>query len=164
MTLDTVHPWTLPCKSVFAESRCRSFHGVQVERDQRQHVLEPLRGYLALAEKLHSDGTRYASAWNFGPRYTDAQPVEWIVRYLSSKWGSATEWKIDAQEHVHEAQMLKLDWSKAYAALGWQPVFSLPEALDYTIEWYQREAAGARARELCLEQIVNYSEKLVTAS
>ena len=122
-----------------------------------QHVLEPLRGYLTLAEKLHTDGPRFASAWNFGPRYTDAQPVEWIVRYISSRWGSATNWTVDSDEHVHEAQMLKLDWSKAHAALGWQPVLSLPEALDYTLEWYQRESAGGRARELCLEQIASYS-------
>ena len=127
-------------------------------------MLEPLRGYLTLAEKLHAGGARYASAWNFGPRYTDAQPVEWIVRYLSAKWGSATKWKVDSHEHVHEAQMLKLDWSKAHAALGWQPVFSLPEALDYTLEWYQRESAGVRARDLCLEQIASYSEKLATVS
>lgn len=128
-----------------------------------QHVLEPLRGYLTLAEKLYADGPRYASAWNFGPRYTDAQPVEWIVRYLSAKWGSAAQWKIDAHEHVHEAQMLKLDWSKAHAALGWEPVFSLPEALDYTFDWYHRESAGSRARELCLEQIVSYSENIATS-
>jgi CDP-glucose 4,6-dehydratase len=124
-----------------------------------QHVLEPLRGYLTLAEKLHTGGARYASAWNFGPHATDAQPVEWIVRYLSSKWGSAVKWELDHQHHVHEAQMLKLDWSKAHAALGWQPVLALPQALDYTLDWYQRESAGARARELCLEQIVSYSEK-----
>ncbi|MFL6428883.1 MAG: CDP-glucose 4,6-dehydratase [Acidobacteriaceae bacterium] len=128
-----------------------------------QHVLEPLRGYLTLAEKLHADGPRYASAWNFGPRYTDAQPVEWIVRYLSAKWGSAAQWKLDAHEHVHEAQMLKLDWSKAHAALGWQPVLALPDALDYTFDWYHRESAGARARELCLEQIASYFEKLAAS-
>jgi CDP-glucose 4,6-dehydratase len=134
-----------------------------------QHVLEPLRGYLILAEKLHTGGVRYASAWNFGPHATDAQPVEWIVRYLSAKWGSGTQWTLDAHEHVygaqvlHEAQMLKLDWSKAHAALGWQPVLALPEALDYTLDWYQRESAGARARELCLEQIVSYSEKATPA-
>jgi CDP-glucose 4,6-dehydratase len=129
-----------------------------------QHVLEPLRGYLTLAEKLCADGPRYASAWNFGPRYTDAQPVEWIVRYLSAKWGSANQWKLDAHEHVHEAQMLKLDWSKAHAALGWQPVFSLPEALDSTFDWFQRESAGARARELCLEQIASYSDNVAASS
>jgi CDP-glucose 4,6-dehydratase len=129
-----------------------------------QHVLEPLRGYLTLAEKLHTGGVRYASAWNFGPHATDAQPVEWIVRYLSTKWGSETQWTLDAHEHVHEAQMLKLDWSKAHAALGWQPVLALPQALDYTLDWYQRESAGARARELCLEQIASYSDKLTIVS
>jgi CDP-glucose 4,6-dehydratase len=125
-----------------------------------QHVLEPLRGYLAIAEKLYTDGISYGSAWNFGPLYTDARPVEWIVRYLSTKWGSETHWNLDAHDHVHEAQMLKLDWCKAHAALGWQPVLPLPEALDYTLDWYQRELAGARARDLCLEQIVSYSEKV----
>jgi CDP-glucose 4,6-dehydratase len=123
-----------------------------------QHVLEPLRGYLILGERLYSEGIRYASAWNFGPQYTDARPVEWIVRYLSSRWGSTAEWKLDIQAHVHEAQMLKLDWSKAHAELGWQPALPLPEALDYTLDWYQREAAGAKARELCLEQIAAYTE------
>ena len=93
------------------------------------------------------------------PEYTDARPVEWIVRYLSAKWGSGRTGSSMRSEHVHEAQMLKLDWSKAHAALGWQPVLPLPEALDYTLDWYQREAAGVRARELCLEQIVSYSEK-----
>ncbi len=82
------------------------------------------------------------------------------MRYLSAKWGSAAQWKIDAQEHVHEAQMLKLDWSKAHAALGWQPVLALPEALDYTFDWYQRESGGASARELCVEQIASYSENV----
>jgi CDP-glucose 4,6-dehydratase len=124
-----------------------------------QHVLEPLRGYLTLAVKLHVEGIEYASGWNFGPEYTDARPVEWIVRYLSAKWGSETRWKIDAQEHVHEAQMLKLDWSKAYAELGWRPALPLPEALDCTLEWYQQEAAGASARQLCLQQIAGYSAK-----
>jgi CDP-glucose 4,6-dehydratase len=129
-----------------------------------QHVLEPLRGYLTLAEKLYNDGTKYASAWNFGPQYTDAQPVEWIVRYLSANWGSETRWKIDEHEHVHEAQMLKLDWSKAHAQLGWQPVLTLPEALDCTLAWYQQEAAGASARELCLAQIADYSAKAARSS
>jgi CDP-glucose 4,6-dehydratase len=124
-----------------------------------QHVLEPLRGYLTLAEKLCTGGVGYASAWNFGPQYTDARPVEWIVRYLSSKWGSATQWELDTAPQPHEAQMLKLDWSKAHGALGWQPCLELPEALDYTLDWYQRESAGARARDLCLEQIASYTDR-----
>jgi CDP-glucose 4,6-dehydratase len=125
-----------------------------------QHVLEPLRGYITLAERLYTAGVHYASAWNFGPQYTDARPVEWIVRYLTAKWGSAVEWKLDAQPHVHEAQMLKLDWSKAHAELGWQPSLPLSEALDYTLDWYQRQAAGTKARDLCLEQIAAYTERV----
>lgn len=129
-----------------------------------QHVLEPLRGYLTLAEKLHTGGIKYASAFNFGPQYTDARPVEWIVRYLSGKWGSATRWELDTAPQPHEAQMLKLDWSRAHSALGWQPCLELPEALDYTLDWYQRESSGVRARDLCLEQIASYTEKAGASS
>ena len=125
-----------------------------------QHVLEPLRGYLTLAERLTAGGAAYASAFNFGPHLTDARPVEWIVRHLSSMWAGAAEWKLDAQAHVHEAQMLKLDWSKAHAELGWQPALSLPDALDYTLAWYQKESSGADPRALCLEQIASYSARV----
>ena len=125
-----------------------------------QHVLEPLRGYLTLAERLVTDGARYASAWNFGPQYTDARPVEWIVRYLAAKWRHTSDWKLDEQQHVHEAQMLKLDWSKAHAELGWQPALTLPDALDSTFAWYQQQADGADARTLCLEQIASYCARV----
>ena len=129
-----------------------------------QHVLEPLRGYLMLGERLLTQGTDYASAWNFGPQSTDAKPVEWIVRYLSAKWGGRAEWTVDgtedAQQHVHEAQTLKLDWSKAHARLGWQPLLTLPEALDQTLEWYQQQSQGADARLLCLAQIRAYTERV----
>jgi CDP-glucose 4,6-dehydratase len=128
-----------------------------------QHVLEPLRGYLTLAERLVTGGTAYATAWNFGPEYTDARPVEWIVRYLSTRWGGGANWDLDAQQHVHEAQMLKLDWSKAQAELGWQPVLRLTDALDLTLAWYRQEAAGADARALCLEQIASYSARVAAA-
>jgi CDP-glucose 4,6-dehydratase len=125
-----------------------------------QHVLEPLRGYLALAEHLIDGGARYASAWNFGPQYSDARPVEWIVRYLSAKWGNGVSWELDAKQHVHEAQMLKLDWSKAQAELGWEPALRLTDALDYTLAWYRQEAAGADAAALCADQIANYSARV----
>ena len=125
-----------------------------------QHVLEPLRGYLVLGERLLAEGVEYASAWNFGPQYTDARPVEWIVRYLSGKWGGSVDWKLDSQQHVHEAQMLKLDWSKAHAALGWQPALPLPDALDYTLAWYRQEASGANPRELSMQQITSYMQRV----
>ena len=128
-----------------------------------QHVLEPLRGYLVLGERLLSEGVHYASAWNFGPQYTDARSVEWIVRYLAEKWESKVDWKLDCADHVHEAQMLKLDWSKAHAELGWQPAFTLPDALNATLAWYREEAGGASARGLCLEQIAAYTKRVQTA-
>ncbi len=129
-----------------------------------QHVLEPLRGYLSLAENLYRDGTKFSGAWNFGPHYDDARPVGWIVEHLASRWASAgsppPHWKIDPGPHPHEAQMLKLDWTKASVELGWHPVLSLPEALDMTLDWYQSVQAGEDARQKCLTQIEAYRQKL----
>lgn len=126
-----------------------------------QHVLEPLRGYLALAQKLYEQGTEFSGAWNFGPHSSDARPVEWIVEYLATRWPKDTQgmpprWWVDRTNHPHEAQMLKLDWSKASEQLCWQPALSLPEALDMTLDWYQAIESGKDAREKCLSQIQNY--------
>ena len=129
-----------------------------------QHVLEPLRGYLSLAENLYRHGTKYSGAWNFGPHYNDARSVGWIVEHLSSRWASAgcsaPRWELDPGPHPHEAQMLKLDWTKAAIDLGWQPVLSLTEALDWTLDWYQGVQAGTDARRKCLSQIEMYRQKL----
>ena len=125
-----------------------------------QHVLEPLRGYLALAENLYSHGAKFSGAWNFGPHYEDARSVEWIVDHLASRWalhaGQSPRWQIDSGTHPHEAQMLKLDWTKASLELGWHPVLSLTEALDMTLDWYQGVQQGAGARQKCLGQISAY--------
>jgi CDP-glucose 4,6-dehydratase len=129
-----------------------------------QHVLEPLRGYLALAENLYRHGTKFFGAWNFGPHYDDAKPVEWIVEHLASRWasrgGSPARWEVDRGKHPHEAQMLKLDWTKASLELGWNPVLSLPEALDMTLDWYQEIQVGEDARQKCLSQLDAYQEQL----
>jgi len=129
-----------------------------------QHVLEPLRGYLALAEKLVLEGTNYSGAWNFGPRHDDARPVGWIVEHLASRWAAAggppRRWQIDPGPHPHEAQMLQLDWTKALQELGWRPALSLPEALDMTLDWYQSVQRGEDARRKCLDQLEAYQRKL----
>jgi len=129
-----------------------------------QHVLEPLRGYLALAENLYQHGTKFSGAWNFGPQYDDARSVEWIVEHLVARWASTGKenlhWEMDRGPHPHEAQMLKLDWTKASLGLGWNPLLSLPEALDMTLDWYRSIQAGEDARQKCRSQIKTYETRL----
>jgi len=123
-----------------------------------QHVLEPLRGYLAVAESLCEQGVAYGEAWNFGPDQSDAQPVDWVVRELAETWGANAKW--DLEEHVqpHEAQNLRLDCSKAAARLGWRPQLPLKDAVRITAEWYHRYYAGEDARGLSLSQIEQYGQ------
>ncbi len=123
-----------------------------------QHVLEPLSGYLKLAERLYESGPSYGGAWNFGPEHSDARPVEWIVQHLAANWGSEARWEVDAGPHPHEAQMLKLDWSKAAHGLGWHPTLSLEEALRFTADWYRRCAAGDDMRRFTIQQILRFEE------
>ena len=121
-----------------------------------QHVLEPLRGYLTLAERLYEHGPEYAEGWNFGPNDEDAKPVGWIVEQMASMWGSDANWKIDIDEHPHEANYLKLDISKARNRLDWHPVLRLNDALNLIIDWAKQWQAGADMRKLTLEQINSY--------
>ncbi len=120
-----------------------------------QHVLEPLAGYLMLAEKLCSEGPAFAQAWNFGPDDGDAKPVGWIVEYLCGRV-PGTSWKCDAAPQPHEANMLKLDSSKAKARLGWKPRWNLPAALARTLEWHQAWRGGADMAGVSLDQIRQY--------
>jgi len=122
-----------------------------------QHVLEPLSGYLLLAEQLISGRNEHAGAWNFGPADEDARSVRWILDYLSRKLPRAG-WRHVEGVHVHEAHSLKLDSSKAVAQLGWAPRWSLNEALDHTVEWHLAWKAGRDMRALCLEQIAMYAK------
>jgi CDP-glucose 4,6-dehydratase len=102
-----------------------------------QHVLEPLHGYVCLAEKLWTHGPKFSQAWNFGPSSDDAKTVSWIVEYLSNAWGEGAQWRLDGAEHPHEDTYLKLDCSKARSLLGWAPKLSLPTTLDWIVEWYR---------------------------
>ena len=95
-----------------------------------QHVLEPLSGYLLLAQKLNLQGPRYAEAWNFGPEDQDAKSVEWIVKRICSCWGDQASYQIAAGQHPHEAHWLKLDCSKAKSELGWYPRWNLEHAVE----------------------------------
>ena len=122
-----------------------------------QHVLEPLHGYLTLAERLFDDGAaQFDSAWNFGPAETDSRPVEWLADALCERWGSGARWELDSAAHPHEAHQLRLDCSKARTALGWTPRLTLETALDWTVEWYRASLAGEDVRDLTLAQIARY--------
>jgi CDP-glucose 4,6-dehydratase len=122
-----------------------------------QHVLEPLSGYLLLAQKLYNNGPKYSGAWNFGPDDRDTKPVEWIVKKICKKWGQNASFKIDKGEHPHEAHYLKLDCSKAKEELGWYPRWHLEKAIDSVIEWTQEYQGNKDVRKVCLKQIEEYS-------
>jgi len=124
-----------------------------------QHVLDPLAGYLTLCEKLCGRGPAYGGAWNFGPVDGDHKPVRWVVDELVQRWGKGAAWKMDRSRKPHEAVMLKLDCSKARARLGWRPRLDLGTALDWSIEWHRRHAAGHEARALAEEQIARFQSR-----
>jgi CDP-glucose 4,6-dehydratase len=121
-----------------------------------QHVLEPLSGYLLLAQQLYQQGQKFASGWNFGPVDDDARPVEWIVQKMCAKWGDGASYRIDQGEHPHEAHYLKLDCSKARTELGWQPRWSLETALDKIVHWTLAYQENSPMRQVCLDQIAQY--------
>ena len=120
-----------------------------------QHVLEPLAGYLMLAERLCADGVAFADAWNFGPADQDARTVASIVEHIASRQ-PALDWHRDAGPHVHEASFLKLDSSRARARLGWRPRWGVQVALDTTLDWHQAWRSGLDMRAVTLSQIGEY--------
>jgi CDP-glucose 4,6-dehydratase len=127
-----------------------------------QFVLEPLRGYLMLAERLSQDPAAFSSGWNFGPADSDAQPVSFIADRLVNLWGAGAAWESDAAAHPHEAHFLKLDASRAKASLGWRPVLPLDEALGWIAEWYRACQAGCDLRRFTQTQIARYEQLTYT--
>jgi CDP-glucose 4,6-dehydratase len=121
-----------------------------------QHVMEPLRGYLMLAEQLYMHGPSFGEAWNFGPYEQDAKSVGWIVEQLAALWGTSAQWKFAERVHPHEAHYLKLDISKARSRLNWHPALNLQETLELIIYWSKKLEAGANMRQLTLEQLNTY--------
>jgi len=121
-----------------------------------QHVLEPLSGYLALAEKLYTEGMAYACGWNFGPSEDDARPVQWIVEKLAALWGRDAAWAVDVGSHVHEAHYLKLDCSKARGQLGWQPRWRLEHTLSRIVNWHNAWCSHQEMYDYTMMEINDY--------
>lgn len=120
-----------------------------------QHVLEPLAGYLSLAEKLVIEGAGFAEAWNFGPNEQDARSVQWIVEQLCQQMPN-THWQCDNAQQPHEAHSLRLDSSKAKARLDWSPRWHLAQALAQTLAWHLAWQQGEDMTLKSLEQIHSY--------
>ena len=121
-----------------------------------QHVLDPLAGYLSLAERLYENGAGFAEAWNFGPSDEDARPVRWVVERFLDTWGQGNRWEIDGAPQPHEATYLKLDCSKARARLNWRPRMTLAAAVQSVCAWHHALRNGEPMRERTLGQIEQY--------
>jgi CDP-glucose 4,6-dehydratase len=120
-----------------------------------QHVLEPLSGYLLLAERLSGDEA-FAEGWNFGPSSDDAKPVRWIADRVAELWPDELTWDVDPGPHPHEAGFLALDSTKARERLGWAPRWDLEAALARIVEWHLGHRDGGDLRALTLAQIDAY--------
>lgn len=121
-----------------------------------QFVLEPLHGYLLLAERLIEEGPRFASAWNFGPADSNPRPVSWIADRLSHLWGEDASWRQDGADHAKETMLLQLDASKARMSLQWPSLLPLCPALEWIVEWYREFQAGNSLRKVTRTQIERY--------
>jgi len=121
-----------------------------------QHVLEPLTGYLILAERLYFRGDYFSQGWNFGPDDKDAKNVEWIIKKICDFWGNDASYEIDSTTHLHEANYLKLDCSKAKTELNWEPKWDITKTLKSIVEWNKAYANGEDMRMYSLMQIEDY--------
>lgn len=124
-----------------------------------QHVLEPLSGYLVLAQELFLNGHDFAEGWNFGPKDDDCRPVNWILDKMCDKWIEGAKWVLDKNNNPHEAGFLKLDCSKAAQRLKWYPKWSLEESLNLIIDWYQFYLKGEDVKKQCLKEINKYTSQ-----
>jgi CDP-glucose 4,6-dehydratase len=129
-----------------------------------QHVLEPISGYLMLAQRLYNEGGKYSGAWNFGPSEDCVKTVGWVVEKMANLWAHGAKWTSDNGNHPHEAQLLKLDCSKARALLGWRSLFTIEKTMEWTADWYQVYCSSPTLlREKTEEQITMYENNTSTA-
>jgi CDP-glucose 4,6-dehydratase len=124
-----------------------------------QHVLEPLSGYMLLAQKLlESEDDGAADAWNFGPDGESVRDVEWVARTLCDLWGDGARMRVAPDASLHEARELRLETSKARAGLNWRPRWRAAEALERVVRWHKAFNAGEDARALCARDIDDYDK------
>jgi len=121
-----------------------------------QHVLEPLSGYLVLAQELFLNGDEFAEGWNFGPKDEDCKPVSWILDKMVESWGGNASWSLDKENNPHEAGFLKLDCSKAASRLKWKPKWNLQLTLKSIVDWHQVYSNGGDIKNQCLKEINTY--------
>lgn len=121
-----------------------------------QHVLEPLSGYLLLAQHLWNRGSEFAESWNFGPNDQEVRPVSWIVEYITDLWGKDARWELDSAQHPHENTYLKLDCSKAKSLLSWLPKLNLSTSLEWIVDWYRTYIKNEDIRYITESQISRY--------
>ena len=124
-----------------------------------QHVLEPLSGYLVLAQNLYEEVGEFAEGWNFGPKDEDCKSVSWILDKMVAKWGKGAAWELDKNNNPHEAGYLKLDCSKAAMQLNWRPKWNLEDTLESIINWHQHYLSGKNSKEQCLLEIAKYQKE-----
>lgn len=125
-----------------------------------QHVLEPLSGYLVLAQALWQKNHAFAEGWNFGPKDEDAKPVDWILHKMIDAWGQGASWQLDTDAQPHEAKFLKLDISKAQSRLHWSPTWSLDNTLAKIVAWHQAWLANDNMNAYSLNEIKNYMDSM----
>lgn len=127
-----------------------------------QFVLEPIRGYLLLAEKLFQGNKNLSGAWNFGPRDNDVMTVEWIAKKMCEEWGDLASWCIETKRDniLHEAKYLKLDISKAKDILHWNPVLNIEETISFIVEWYKNFENEKDMKKISINQINEYQDKV----
>ncbi len=129
-----------------------------------QQVLEPLAGYLTLAERLWSDGAPFAEAWNFGPDPAGERSVAEIADALCRAYGEGAGWTSSGGDEPHEAHLLKLNSAKARSRLGWRPQWSIDEALAAIVDWDARRRHGETVETISLDQIDAYTRRMDGAS
>lgn len=125
-----------------------------------QHVLEPLYGYLILAENLIQNGMKFGSAWNFGPDENESWTVTDLLNEAKSIWGTGVKWSCSENADYKETSTLKVNSNKAKVELGWSPIFTNPERVRWTLEWFQQVSEGYDPQRVTMDQIRMY-ERLV---